>query len=88
MDGERARVDVADRVDEAHHPPGAAEVEAGERVAVGRQVEERVAGEHVLAVGEQPVVQLALLRRRRVQLVPDVGAAPDGRSRVSRSCAS
>ena len=38
-------------------------------------MEERVAGEHVLAVRHEPVVELALLVRQRVQLVPDVGAA-------------
>ena len=75
VDGERAGVHVADRVDQAHHPTGAAQVQAGQRLAVGGQVEERVAGEDVLAVGDQPVVELALLRRRGVQLVPDVGAA-------------
>ena len=38
-------------------------------------MEERVAGEHVVAVGEQPVVDLALLGVGRVQVVPGVGAA-------------
>ena len=75
MDGERARVDVADRVDEADHPARAAQVEAGQRLSVGRQVEERVAGQHLLAVGHQPVVELPLLAGRRVQLIPDIGAA-------------
>jgi hypothetical protein len=55
VDHERAGVDVADRVDEAHHPAGAAHVEPGQRLAERVEVEERVAGEHVLAVGEQPV---------------------------------
>ena len=31
MDGERAGIHVADRVDQAHHPPGAAHVQAGQR---------------------------------------------------------
>ena len=76
MDGERAGVDVADRVDQADHPAGAAEVEARAAASPNAgEVEERVAGEHAVAVGEQPVVELALLRRRRVQLVPHVGAA-------------
>ena len=61
MDHERAGVDVADRVDEAHHPAGAAHVQPGQRLAEGVQVEERVAGEHVVAVGQQPPVDLALL---------------------------
>ena len=38
-------------------------------------MEEGVAGEHVLAVGHQPVVDLALLGLRRVEIVPRVGAA-------------
>src|SRR5699024_5171465 len=41
----------------------------------GRQVEERVAGEHVVTVGDQPVVELALLLGQRVQLVPHIGPA-------------
>ena len=39
-------------------------------------MEERVAGEHVVAVGEQPLVDLHLLRVRRVQVVPRIGPAP------------
>src|SRR5689334_10129093 len=35
MDGERAGVDVAHRVDQAYHPPGAAHAEAGQCTAVG-----------------------------------------------------
>ena len=75
VDGERAGVDVADRVDQADHPAGAAEVEPGQGLAERRQVEERVAGEHVVAVGQQPVVEVALLGLGGVQLVPDVGPA-------------
>ena len=66
MDGEGAGVDVADRVDQADHPSRAAQVEAGERIAVGGQVEEGVSGQHVLAPGDQPVVELALLAGRRM----------------------
>src|SRR6266487_3589942 len=61
VDGERARVDVADRVDQADHPARAAQVQARQRVAVGGQVKERVAGQHLLAAGLQPVVELPLL---------------------------
>ena len=75
MDGERAGVDVAHRVDQAHHPPGAAHAEAGQRAAVGAEVEERVAGEHLLAAGHQPVVELALLIRGGMKLLPHIGAA-------------
>ena len=75
VDHERAGVHVADRVDEAHDAPGATHVETGQRLAERVEVEERVAGQHLLAVGEQPFVDLALLGARRVQLVPRVGAA-------------
>src|SRR5258706_14831001 len=76
VNGERAGVHVADRVDQADHPPCPAHVETGQALAVPGKVEERVTGQHVLAAGDQPVVQLALLSGRRVQLVPDVRAAP------------
>ncbi len=76
VDGERAGVHVADRVDQADHAAGPAEVEPGQRLAERRQVEERVAGQHLLAVGQQPLVELALLRLGGVQLVPHVGAPP------------
>ena len=79
VDGERAGVHVADRVDQADHPAGTAQVEAGHLLPERGEVEERVAGQHALAVRHQPVVQLALLRRGGVQLVPDVGA-PTGRA--------
>src|ERR1700728_2038256 len=78
MDCERARVNVAHRVDQADHTAGPAEVQAGQRPAVRRQVEERVAGQHLLAMRDQPVVELTLLRRGLVELVPGVGA-PAGR---------
>ena len=41
-------------------------------------MEEGVAGEDVLSVRHQPVVELTLLLGQRVQLVPDVGAATRG----------
>src|SRR5215472_14700081 len=72
---EGAGVHVADGVDQAHDPAGAAQVEPGQRAAVAAEVEERVAGEHVRAMGRQPAVKLALLVGGRVQLVPHVGAA-------------
>lgn len=89
MDGERARVHVADGVDQAHDAARAAHVQAGQRAGLTErgQVEEGVAGEHPLALGDQPVVQLDLLVGGGVQLLPDIGAAPDGRSRVIRSVA-
>src|SRR6516225_8710798 len=49
VDRERAREDVAHRVDQADHPAGPAQVQAGQRIAVAGQVEERVAGQHLLA---------------------------------------
>src|SRR5699024_8093496 len=50
VDGEGAGVDVADRVDQAHHTPGTAQVEPGKGalrlpLTEGGQVEEAVAGE-------------------------------------------
>ena len=79
MNRERARIDVADRVDQAHDASGAAQVQTRQRLAIGGEMEERVAGQHVLATDEQPVVQGPLLGGRRVQLIPDVGAS-SGRS--------
>ncbi|OXR39629.1 hypothetical protein B7C42_08303 [Nocardia cerradoensis] len=76
MDGERAGVDVADRVDQAHHPPGPAQVQSGDRGGPERvEVEERVSGQDALAVGDEPVVDLQLLVGGGVQFVPYVGAA-------------
>ncbi len=75
MDDERTGVHVADRVDEADDAAGAAQVEPRQRRAEGVEVEEAVAGEHLVAVGEQPVVDRALLVLRRVEVVPGVGAA-------------
>ena len=74
---ERAGVHIADRVDEAHHATGAAQVETGQRFAERGEVEERVAGEHMRA-GEQPVVELDLLGARGMQLMPGVDAATGG----------
>ena len=80
MDGEWARVHVADGVDQANHPAGSAHVQAsqGTGLAERRQMEERVAGEPPLALGDQPVVELNLLRSGRVQIFPDVCAPPGG----------
>ncbi len=77
MEHERARVHVADRVDEAHHATGAAQVEPGQGLAEGREVEERVARQHAGPL-HQPVVEAALLLGGRVQLVPCVGTAAGG----------
>jgi len=54
------------------------EVGAPERLAEGVEVEERVAGEHLLAVGQEPAVDLALLVGGRVQLLPRVDAPARG----------
>ena len=88
MDRERARVDVADRVDQAHDPPRAAQVQPRQRLAVGRQVEERVAGQHLAR-------RAPAASRRARAAAPAVGCSssqtsaprPDGRSRVSRRVA-
>ena len=73
MDGEGAGIDVTHRVDQAHHPAGAAEVQSGQGLAVAGQMEERVAGEHLLPVDHQPVVKDALLSSGGMELVPHVG---------------
>src|SRR6056297_3351183 len=79
VDHERTGVDVADRVDEAHHTAGTTHVEPRQRAgsvldADRIEVEERVAGEHVVAVREQPLVDLTLLGVGGMQFVPGVGA--------------
>lgn len=76
VDGERAGVDVADRIDEAHDSAGPAHVEPGQFRAEARQVEERVPGEHFLACPDQPFVQVPLLCLGWVQFVPHVGTPP------------
>src|SRR5262249_33364249 len=76
VDGERAGVNVADRIDQAHHAACPAHVEPGQALPVPRKVEERVTREHVVPMCDQPVVQLALLDGGRVQRVPDVRATP------------
>ena len=75
MDHEGAGIDVADRVDQADDPPGAAHVEPGQRLTEGVEVEERVAGKYLRSVGEEPAVDLHLLIARRPQLGPRVGPA-------------
>ena len=80
MDGERAGVHVAHRVDQAHHPAGSAHVQAGQRAGLAerRQMEEGVAGEHPLPLGDQPVVELNLLGGGGVQVFPDIRAPARG----------
>jgi hypothetical protein len=75
MDGERAGVHVADRVDQTHDPAGAAQVEARQLLSERGQMEEGVPGQHLVASFDQPVVEDLLLRWKRVQLVPHVGPA-------------
>jgi hypothetical protein len=65
---------VAHRSDKADDAPSPAEVEPWERLAVAGQAEERVAGWHVVAIVEEPPVDLVLLGGGWVQLVPHVGA--------------
>ena len=79
MDRERARVHVTHRVDQADDPAGATHAQAGQWVAVPGEMEEGVAGEHLLAPGQQPAVQLPLLDGGEVQVPPD-GSAPAGRA--------
>ncbi len=89
VDHERAGVDVADRVDQADDPTGTTHVEPGQWLFAERvEVEERVAGEHVVAVGEQPVVEIdLLLGRSGAARATKSTPRPDGRSRVRRSSA-
>ena len=76
MDDEGTCVHVADRVDETHHAACAAHVEAGQGLfAKGVQVEERIAGEYVSAVEDEPVVDLSLLCLCRMQVMPAVCTA-------------
>ena len=82
VDDERAGVDVADGVDEADDPARAAQVEPVERLAQGRQVEERVAREHA-GVLEQPVVEVRCCAAVGCSSSHESTARPDGRSRVS-----
>jgi hypothetical protein len=79
MNRKWTRIDVADRVDQTDDAPGAAQIQPGQRLAVARKMEERVAGLDLLAVREQPFIELALLVRGRMQVVPHVGA-PAGRA--------
>ena len=52
MDNERARVDITNRIDQAHNAAGSTEIEAGQTFAEGVEVEERVTGQHILTVTE------------------------------------
>jgi hypothetical protein len=79
VDGEWAGIDVAHRIDQADHATRSAQVQAGQRLAVTGQVEERVAGEDILSVGHQPSVEDLLLVGRGMELVPHVGT-PTGRT--------
>ena len=72
---EGACVHVTDRVDQAHDAARTTEIETGQCIAEGGEVEERVARQDAFAIGDQPVVELTLLLRTRVQVVPHVGAA-------------
>ena len=65
---------VADGIDEAHNATSTAKVETRKRFAECREMEERIAGEH-LGTGQKPVVELNLLCLRRMQVVPGVDAA-------------
>ena len=73
MQHERTGVDVAHRIDQAHDTAGAAQVESGQRLTERRQMEERVAGEHVGVIHE-PVVELTLLLVGGMERFPRVGA--------------
>ena len=65
---------VADRIDQANHTAGTAQVEAVRRLSQCGQVEEGVTGQDVGPV-QQPPVQHALLLGGRVQGLPGVHPA-------------
>jgi hypothetical protein len=50
VDCERARIDVPDRVDETDDASGSAEVEAGQRLSVGGEVEEGIPREYIVSM--------------------------------------
>ena len=75
MDNERARVDITNRIDQAHNAAGPTEIEARQTLAEGVEVEERVTGQHILTVTEQPLVQGALLVKGWVKLFPGIDSA-------------
>ena len=52
MDNERARVDITNRIDQAHNTAGSAEIEARQTLAEGVEVEERITGQHIFTVTE------------------------------------
>ena len=78
MNHEWTCVDVADRIDQAHHSTCSAHVEPGQRITEGIQVEERVSGQNVLAMREEPFVDLALLGVGRMKFVPCIGTSTRG----------
>ena len=61
MNHERTRIDITERVDEADHPPCAAQVQSRESLSEGVQVEEGVTGEDIFAMAHQPVIDRSLL---------------------------
>jgi hypothetical protein len=65
VDGEGAGVDVADRIDQADHPAGAAQVEPG-RASPSADRWKNESPVSTASPWRQPVVELALLRRRGV----------------------
>ena len=52
MDNERARVDITNRIDQAHNAASSTEIEARQTLAEGVEVEERVTGQHIFTVTE------------------------------------
>ena len=88
VDRERAGVDVADRIDQADDPPGAAQVQARQRLAVGGEVEEasRRSARRRRAPSASRTARAAG-RRSGCSSSQTSAPRPEGRSRVSRSCA-
>ena len=72
VDSERASVDVAYWVYQAHDPTSSAQVEARQPFAECREVEERVPRQHLVTVSDKPRVERPLLLGSQVQLLPHV----------------
>ena len=86
VQNKRAGIHIANRINETDNPAGTAEVEPGQRLAKGGEMEEGIAGEH-MGAGQQPVVQLDLLGTGGMQLMPGVDAATRGTEAGRRSSA-
>ena len=72
MNHEWAGVHIANWVNEAHHTTSSTQVQTRKRFTECIQVEERIASKHIVAVCNEPVINLALLCLGWVQFIPCV----------------